>query len=160
MALAWKIVYLTGIAWESWAVFSPPTYSSPTDRWSNSALPRSIFWELACENKASECSCKVEHRVFTWKLNKSIAAALMETSFQLCFGKTCISHVSFPWWVVPSRPLQVEVCLMHLCTPVPLAVRIPSQTCTCRLMCPHAGASSKGGSSAPLVGNRHLFEAV
>ena len=103
--LAWKIVSLTGIAWECQAVFSPPTYSSPTDRWANSALPRSIFQEAACEKKASESSCKVEHGLLTWRLNKSIdAVPMMRAASQPCLGKAeqcCIAYVSFSWWVSP-----------------------------------------------------------
>lgn len=95
MTLAWKIVSLTGIAWESQAVFSPPTYSSPTDRWANSSLPRSIFQEIACEKKASERSCKVEHRVLTWRVSKSIDAVLMGAASQPCLG-----------WIVPLLPMS------------------------------------------------------
>lgn len=87
MILAWKIVSLTGIAWERQALFSSPTYSSPTDRWADSALPQSIFQEVACEKEASESSCKVEHQVLPWRVNKSMDEVLMGAASQPCLGK-------------------------------------------------------------------------
>lgn len=118
----WKIVCLTGIASEHQAVLSPPTYSSPTDRWANSALPQSMFWEVACEKKASESSCKVKHiRVLTRRFKKSADTVQMEAAFQTCLGKAeqfCMTYVSS---TLPPGPLQLK-CLMNLCTPSPLAI--------------------------------------